>query len=72
MASRHGRSLEGIEIVALVFNDGFWRDAEEIIAVTEPLVKVLRYLISNFLNLFNVHQFNLNFEFKFQTFLHVN
>ena len=64
MASRHGRSLEGIEIVALVFNDGFWRDAEEIIAVTEPLVKVLRYLISNFLNLFNVHQFNLNSNFK--------
>ena len=63
MASRHGRSLEGIEIVALVFNDGFWRDAEEIIVVTEPLVKVLRYLISNFLNLFNVHQFNLNSKF---------
>ena len=46
MASRHGKTLEGIGIVALVFNDAFWRDAEEIIAVTEPLVKVLRYLIS--------------------------
>ena len=46
MASRHGRSLEGIEIVAPVFNDGFWRDAEEIIDVTKPLVKVHRYLIS--------------------------
>ena len=46
MASRHGRTLEGIEIVALVFNDAFWRDAEEIIALIEPLVKVLRYLIS--------------------------
>ena len=30
----------------LVFNDVFWKDAEEILAVTEPLVKVLRYLIS--------------------------
>ena len=46
MASRHGRTLEGIEICALVFDDSFWRDAEEIIAVTEPLVKVLRCLIS--------------------------
>eukprot|EP00253_Pinus_taeda_P002252 PITA_02252 len=42
MAFKHSKTLEGIEIVALVFNDGFWKDAEEIIVVTEPLVRVLR------------------------------
>ena len=41
MASKHSKTLEGIEIVALVFNDGFWKDAEEIIVVTESLVRVL-------------------------------
>ena len=46
MGSKHSKTLEGIEIVALVFNDGFWKDAEEIIAVTEFLVRVLRYLKS--------------------------
>jgi hypothetical protein len=45
MASKHGKTLEVIEIVALLFNDSFWKDAEEIIAMTESLVKVLRYLI---------------------------
>ena len=30
----------------LVFNDAFWKDAEEILAVTNPLAKVLMYLIS--------------------------
>eukprot|EP00253_Pinus_taeda_P033588 PITA_33588 len=33
---------EGIEFVALVFNDGFWKDVEEIIAVMESLVRVLK------------------------------
>eukprot|EP00253_Pinus_taeda_P033662 PITA_33662 len=42
MASKHSKTLEGIEIVALVFNDDFWKDAEKIIAVTESLVRVLR------------------------------
>eukprot|EP00253_Pinus_taeda_P004109 PITA_04109 len=42
MASKHSKTPEGIEIAALVFNDGFWKDAEEIIAVTESLVRVLR------------------------------
>ena len=46
MASKHSKTLEGIEIVALVFNDGFWKDAEEIIAVTESIVRVLRYFKS--------------------------
>ena len=46
MTSKHSKALEGIEIVALVFNDGFWKDAEEIIAVTESLVRVLRYFKS--------------------------
>eukprot|EP00253_Pinus_taeda_P002338 PITA_02338 len=42
MGSKHSKTLEGIEIAALVFNDGFWKDAEEIIAVMESLVRVLR------------------------------
>eukprot|EP00253_Pinus_taeda_P008626 PITA_08626 len=42
MGSKHSKTPEGIEIAALVFNDGFWKDAEEIIAVTESLVRVLR------------------------------
>eukprot|EP00253_Pinus_taeda_P035010 PITA_35010 len=42
MGSKHSKTLEGIEIVALVFNDGFWKDAEEIIVVTKSLVRVLR------------------------------
>ena len=42
MGCKHSKTMEGIQIVALVFNDGIWKDAEEIIAVTEPLVKVLR------------------------------
>jgi len=46
MASKHSKTLEGIEIVALVFNDGFWKDAEEIIAVTESLVRVFKYFKS--------------------------
>ena len=46
MASKHSKTLEGIEIVSLVFNDGFWKDAEEIIAVTESIVRVLRYFKS--------------------------
>jgi len=46
MGCKHSKTMEGIQIVALVFNDGIWKDAEEIVAVTEPLVKVLRYLIS--------------------------
>ena len=46
MASEHSKPLEGIEVIALVFNDGFWKDAEEIIAVMESLVRVLRYFKS--------------------------
>ena len=46
MGSKNAKTLEGIEVVALVFNDAFWKDAEEILVVIEPLVKVLRYLIS--------------------------
>eukprot|EP00253_Pinus_taeda_P013226 PITA_13226 len=42
MGSKHSKTPEGIEIAALVFNDGFWKDVEEIIAVTESLVRVLR------------------------------
>eukprot|EP00253_Pinus_taeda_P033641 PITA_33641 len=42
MASKHSKTLEGIEVVALVFNDGFWKDVEEIIVVMESLVKVLK------------------------------
>eukprot|EP00253_Pinus_taeda_P032105 PITA_32105 len=42
LASKHSKALEGIEIVALVFNDGFWKDVEDIIVVTESLVKVLK------------------------------
>eukprot|EP00253_Pinus_taeda_P002771 PITA_02771 len=42
MASKYSKTLEGIEIVALVFNDGFWKDVEETIAVTESLVRVLK------------------------------
>eukprot|EP00253_Pinus_taeda_P015102 PITA_15102 len=44
MAYKHSKALEGIEIVALVFNDVFWKDAEEIIVVTESLVRVLRVI----------------------------
>ena len=43
MGSKHSKTPEGIEIAALVFNDGLWKDAEEIIAVTESLVRVLRH-----------------------------
>ena len=46
MASKHSKTLEGIEVVSLVFNDGFWKDAEEIIVVMESLVRVLRYFKS--------------------------
>ena len=46
MASKHSKTLEGIEVVALVFNDGLWKDAENIIAVMESLVRVLRYFKS--------------------------
>eukprot|EP00253_Pinus_taeda_P028775 PITA_28775 len=42
VASKHSKTLEDIEVVALVFNDGFWKDAEEIIVVMESLVRVLR------------------------------
>ena len=59
MASEHSKALEGIEIVALVFNDGFWKDAEEIIAVTESLVKVLRYFKS--FNFFHFKNFISSF-----------
>ena len=41
-ASKHSKTLEGIEIVSLVFNDGFWKDTKEIIDVTKSLVRVLR------------------------------
>ena len=46
MASKHFKTLEGIEVVALVFNDGFWKDAKEIIVLMESLVRVLRYFKS--------------------------
>jgi len=46
MASKHSKTLEGIEVVALVFNDGFWKDVEEIIVVMESLVRVFRYFKS--------------------------
>jgi len=46
MASKHSKTLEVIELVALVFNDGFWKDAKEIIVVMESLVRVLRYFKS--------------------------
>eukprot|EP00253_Pinus_taeda_P017474 PITA_17474 len=42
MASKHSKTLEGIEVVALMFNDGFWKDVEDIIVVMESLVRVLR------------------------------
>eukprot|EP00253_Pinus_taeda_P004871 PITA_04871 len=42
MASKHSKTLEGIEVFALVFNDSFWKDVEEIIVVMESLVIVLR------------------------------
>ena len=42
MASKHSETLEGIEVVALVFNDGFWKDAKEINSVMESLVRVLK------------------------------
>ena len=42
MGCKHAKTPKGIEIVALVFNDAFWKDVEEIFVVTEPLVKVLR------------------------------
>eukprot|EP00253_Pinus_taeda_P031114 PITA_31114 len=45
MASKHSKTLEGIEIAALVFNDGFWKDVEEIIVVMESIVRVLRWLM---------------------------
>ena len=60
MASKHSKTLEGIQIVALVFNDGFWKDSEEIIAVTESLVKVLRYFKS-----FNFFIFKVSFQASF-------
>eukprot|EP00253_Pinus_taeda_P003573 PITA_03573 len=44
MASKHSKTLEGIELFALVFNDDFWKDVEEIIAVMESLVRVLRMI----------------------------
>ena len=46
MASKHSKTLEGIEVVALMFNDSFWKDAEEIIDVMESLVRVLKYFKS--------------------------
>jgi len=46
MASKHSKTLEGIEVVALVFNDGLWKDVKENIVVMESLVRVLRYLNS--------------------------
>ena len=46
MAYKHSKTLEGIEFVSLVLNDSFWKDAEEIIAVMESLVRILRYLKS--------------------------
>ena len=46
MESKHSKTLEGIEVVLLVFNDSFWKDAEEIIAVMECLVRVVRYFKS--------------------------
>ena len=66
MASKHSKTLEGIEIVALVFNDGFWKDAEEIIAMTESLVIVLKYFKS-----FNFFIFRISFQasFYFQCFI---
>eukprot|EP00253_Pinus_taeda_P033596 PITA_33596 len=42
MESKHSKTLESIEVVALVFNDDFLKDAEEIIVVMESLVRVLR------------------------------
>ena len=54
MASKHSKALEGIETVAVVFNEGFWKDVEEIIVVTESLVRVLRYFkSSNFFHFLN-------------------
>ena len=46
MAYKHSKTLEGIKVVTLVFNDGFWKDAEEIIDVMESLVRVLMYFKS--------------------------
>ena len=42
MESKHSKTIEVIEVVALVFNDGFQKDAEEIIVVMESLVRVLK------------------------------
>ena len=55
MTSKHSKTLKGIEIVALVFNDGFWKDAEEIVDVTESLVRVLRYFKSLTFSFFRFH-----------------
>eukprot|EP00253_Pinus_taeda_P032420 PITA_32420 len=42
--SKHSKTLEGIVFVALVFNDSFWKDVEDIIVVMESLVRVLRMI----------------------------
>jgi hypothetical protein len=58
IASKHYRTIEGMEINTLVFYDGFWNDVEEIIDVTKSPVKVLWYL----------HFFDIHFIFKFHLF----
>jgi hypothetical protein len=41
------KPLKALKLL-LVFNDGFWKDAKEIIVVTESLVKELKYLVLKF------------------------
>jgi len=72
MASKHGKTLEGIEIVALVFNDGFWKDDEEIISMTGSLVKVLRYSILKFFQCSPVQlqsQTSFHFQISFKLYI---
>jgi len=40
--SNHSKTTDGKVVATLVFNEPFWRDVGEVIAISEPLVKVLR------------------------------
>eukprot|EP00253_Pinus_taeda_P023821 PITA_23821 len=42
MEYKNLNTLERIEFMAFVFNDGFWKDVEKIIAMMESVVRVLR------------------------------
>jgi len=71
MASKHSETLEGIDIIALVFNGGFWKDAEEIIVVMECLVRVIGDFRSFNFSCFKFHFkllfiLNVSYLFKFE------